>query len=129
MLEKSPTVALEVISASIKIIDEKFDGKHYAEWRKTNKMFLMVAEKEDHLTADPPEESIVRDKRLQEDIQLYGMIEKTLDKSIKHVLSHSEIVKDLWEYMKFVYSGKENLSRIYKVSQEFHHPEQKDNSL
>ena len=50
-------------------------------------MFLMGIEKEEHLIANPHDEFVVQDKWLWDDNQLYGMIEKTLTKLVKHVLS------------------------------------------
>jgi hypothetical protein len=45
------------------------------------------------------------------------------------LVNHCEFVKDLLDYLAFLYSGKGNISRIYDVSKEFYRLEKQDRSL
>ena len=92
---QKPTVLPKVISSSIRITNDKFDGKNYAEWRKAIHMFRTRVEKEDHLIDDPPTSRTAKDKWLREDNRLFGVINKTLDAFVRHVVSHRDTVKEL----------------------------------
>ena len=59
-----PVVLPKVISALVRITNDKFDGMHYAEWHKTTCMFLTGVEKKDHLTDESPTSRTAKDKWL-----------------------------------------------------------------
>ena len=45
------------------------------------------------------------------------------------LINHCEYAKELMEYLEFVYSGKENISRIFNVCRAFYRTEKQDWSL
>ena len=58
-------------------------------------MFLTGVEKDNRLTDEPSTSRTTKDKWLRKDNQLFGIINKTLDASIRHVVSHCDAVKEL----------------------------------
>ncbi|KAJ9565708.1 hypothetical protein OSB04_001674 [Centaurea solstitialis] len=81
-----------------------------------------------HLKSDPPTGKD-SDSWLQSDARLYLQIINTIEPSVSSLVSHCEYVKDLMEYLDFLYSGQSNISRIYTVCKSFHRGEQQDRSL
>ena len=45
------------------------------------------------------------------------------------LINHYEFVKELMDYLEFVYSGNVNISRIFDVCRAFYRPEKQDRSL
>ncbi|XP_057996481.1 uncharacterized protein LOC131175824 [Hevea brasiliensis] len=45
------------------------------------------------------------------------------------LINHCEYVKELMEYLEFLYSGKGNISRIYDVCKAFYRPEKQNKTL
>ena len=49
--------------------------------------------------------------------------------TIKYSPNHCEYVKELMEYLEFVYSGKGNISRMFDVCRAFYRTEKQDQFL
>ena len=88
-----------------------------------------------HLSQDPPMDDL-KDKWLEE--YPYGQssfpvvflqIHNFIDGKVLIIINHCEYVKELMKYLEFVYSGKENISRIFDVFRGFYRTEKQDRSL
>ena len=75
----------------------------------------------DLLTDDSKEQWLEDDARLQ--------IRNSIDGKVLTLINHCEFVKELMEYLEFVYSGKGNTSLIFDVCRAFYRIEKQDRSL
>ncbi|XP_075076753.1 uncharacterized protein LOC142163374 [Nicotiana tabacum] len=126
MTETKPTV--DVIPVMSKITENKFMGSNYMDWSKTIRLYLRSIDKENHLVDDPPKDE-TKSVWLKEDAKLFLQIKNSMHSEVNDLVSHCDYVKDLMDYLDFLYSGKGNLSRIYDVCQAFYHPSMQDRSL
>ncbi|RVW25707.1 Retrovirus-related Pol polyprotein from transposon RE1 [Vitis vinifera] len=60
---------------------------------------------------------------MQDDARLFLQMKNSINSDIVGLLSHCEFVKELMDYLDFLYSGKGNVSRMYDVWNAFHCPE------
>ena len=81
----------------------------------------------DHLTKDTP----VDDSKEQwmEDARLFIQIHNSIDSKVLGLVNHCEFVKELMDYLEFVFSGKWNVSRIFDVCKAFYRSKKQDQSL
>src|SRR5262249_18859100 len=66
---------------------------------------------------------------LRDDARLFLQIRNSIDGEVISLINHCEYVKELLDYLEFLYSGKGNISRIYEACKNFYRAEQQDNSL
>ncbi|RVW96782.1 Retrovirus-related Pol polyprotein from transposon RE1 [Vitis vinifera] len=66
---------------------------------------------------------------MQDDAWLFLQMKNSINSDIVGLLSHCEFVKELMDYLDFLYSGKGNVSRMYDVWNAFHCPEKGAKSL
>ncbi|GAV83563.1 UBN2_3 domain-containing protein, partial [Cephalotus follicularis] len=66
---------------------------------------------------------------LREDARIFGQLLNSMDNKIVDLVTHIDTVKDLWSYLSVLYSGHNNLSRIYDLSQQFYHVTRQERSL
>src|SRR5262249_47579164 len=66
---------------------------------------------------------------LRDDARLFLQIRNSIDSEVISLVNHCEFVKELMDYLEFLYSGKGNIVRIYEVCKSFYRAEQHDNSL
>ena len=66
---------------------------------------------------------------MEEDARLYLRICNSIDSEIINLINHCEFVKELMDYLEFLYSGKGNVSPIFEACKAFHRPEKHDKSL
>ncbi|KAJ9548762.1 hypothetical protein OSB04_021305 [Centaurea solstitialis] len=118
----------EMLPVGIRLTDNKLNGSNFFEWSKTIRIYLRSMGMASHLKSDPPTGKD-SDSWLQSDTRLYLQIINTIEPSVSSLVSHCEYVKDLMEYLDFLYSGQSNISRIYSVCKSFHRGEQQDRSL
>ncbi|GJY74948.1 hypothetical protein Tco_0479379 [Tanacetum coccineum] len=111
-----------------RITDTKLDGSNFFAWSKTVRIYLCSIGKASHLKDNPPTDE-TKDQWLQNDARLFLMIRNSIEPSVIPLLDHCEYVKELINYLDFLYSGQKNISRIYSVCKAFHHGEQQDLSL
>ena len=111
-----------------RITDIKLDGSNFFAWSKTVRIYLRSIGKASHLKDDPPTDG-TKDQWLQNDARLFLMIRNSIEPSVIPLLDHCEYVKELIDYLDFLYSGQKNISRIYSVCKAFHRGEQQDQSL
>nr|XP_016507431.1 PREDICTED: uncharacterized protein LOC107825109 [Nicotiana tabacum] len=126
MTKTKPTV--DVIPVMSKITENKFMGSNYMDWSKTIRLYLRSIDKENHLVDDPPKDE-TKSVWLKEDAKLFLQIKNSMHSEVNDLVSHCDYVKDLMDYLDFLYSGKGNLSRMYDVCQAFYHPSMQDRSL
>ena len=65
-------------------------------------------EKVDHLTDDPSE--VNRVTWLHDDAKLILPIRNSIESHVFSMVSHCETVKELMNYLAFLYSGKQNIT-------------------
>ena len=53
----------------------------------------------------------------------------SIDGEVLSLINHCEFIKDLMNYLEFLYFGKGNVSHIYEVCKAFYHAEKQDKSL
>ncbi|KAJ9541146.1 hypothetical protein OSB04_027652 [Centaurea solstitialis] len=116
------------IPATSRLIDNKLNGSNFFEWSKTVRLYIRGMGMASHLTSDPPSDSN-QDIWLQQDAQLFVQIINSIEPSVSSLVTHCEYVKELMDYLNFMFSGQSNISRIYNVCKSFHRGEQQDRSL
>ena len=81
-----------------------------------------------HLDEDPPTDDS-KERWLEDDARLFLQNHNSIDGKVLTLINHYEFVKELMDYLEFVYSGKGNISRIFDVCRAFYHSEKQDRSL
>ena len=66
---------------------------------------------------------------MQDDARLFLQIKNSINSDIVGLLSHCQFVKELMDYLDFLYSRKENVSWMHDVLNAFHCPENGAKSL
>ena len=82
----------------------------------------------DHLTKDPPTDDS-KEQWMEEDARLFIQIRNSIDSKVLGLVNHCKFVKELMDYLEFVFSGKGNVSRIFDVCKTFYQSEKQDQSL
>ena len=81
-----------------------------------------------HLTKDPPTDDS-KEQWMEEDARLFIQIRNSIDNKVLSLVNHCEFVKELMDYLEFVFSGKGNVSRIFDVCKAFYRSKKQDQSL
>ncbi|KAK2980964.1 hypothetical protein RJ640_018048 [Escallonia rubra] len=118
----------EMVPVLSKIAENKLNGTNYLDWSKTIRIYMRSIDKDDHLSSDPPTDDTKR-LWLREDARLILQIRNSIDSEILGLINHCEFVKELMDYLEFLYSGKGNISRIYDVCRAFYRPEKETKTL
>ncbi|KAK2968669.1 hypothetical protein RJ640_004028 [Escallonia rubra] len=118
----------EMVPVLSKIAENKLNGTNYLDWSKTVRIYMRSIDKDDHLSSDPPTDDTKR-LWLREDARLILQIRNSIDSEILGLINHCEFVKELMDYLEFLYSGKGNISRIYDVCRAFYRPEKETKTL
>ena len=66
---------------------------------------------------------------MEEDARLFIQIRNSIDSKVLGFVNHREFVKELMNYLEFVFSRKGNVSRIFDVCKTFYQSEKQDQSL
>ena len=123
--DKKPVSALEVVPMMSKITEDKLTGLNYSDWSKTIRLYLRSIRMTSYLDKDPPTDDS-KDLWLEDDARLFLQIRNSIDGKVLTLINHCEYVKELMEYLEFVYFGKENISRIFDVCRAFYRNEKQD---
>jgi len=123
------TVISDVVPMTTKITEHKLNNTNYLNWSKTVRVYFRSIDKDDHLVDDPPSDAAAKKAWLRDDARIFLQIRNSIDTEVIGLVNHCEFVKDLLDYLAFLYSGKGNISRIYDVCKEFYRPEKQDRSL
>ena len=126
--EKKRTPKLEVVPMMSKITKDKLTGLNYLEWSKTIRIYVRRVRIGRHLTKDPPTDDS-KEQWMEEDACLFIQIRNSIDSKVLGLVNHCEFVKELMDYLEFVFSGKGNVSRIFDVCKAFYRLEKQDQSL
>ena len=81
-----------------------------------------------HLTKDPPTDDS-KEQWMEEDARLFIKIRNSIDSKVPSLINHCEFVKELMDYLEFVFSGMGNVSCIFDVCKAFYQSEKQDQSL
>ena len=126
MTEKS---IIDMVPVMSKITEHKLNGSdNYFDWSKTIRLYLRSIGKDDHLTKDSSEDDS-KQTWLREDARLFLQIRNSINSEVLGLINHCEYVKELMDYLDFLYSGKGNVSRIFDVCKAFYRAEKQDRSL
>ncbi|CAA0822624.1 Unknown protein [Striga hermonthica] len=112
-----------------KITDVKLNGSNFLGWSKTIIVHLHSIDKDDQLDSCPPTGDVKDDTNrawLRDDAKLLFQIRNSIEPDILSLVNHCEFVKELMDYLTFLYSGRTNISRVYSVCKSFHRGEQHD---
>ena len=101
-----------------KIIEDKLTCPNYSDWSKTIRLYLRSIRTTNHLSKDPPTDDS-KDRWLEDDARLSLQICNSIDNKVLTLINQCENVKELMEYLEFVYSGEGNISRIFDVCRAF----------
>ena len=125
---KKPVSMPKVVPMMSKITKDKLTGPNYLDWSKTVCLYLRSIRIASHLTEEPPTDDS-KDRWLEDDACLFLQICNFIDSKVLTLINHCEFVKELTDYLKFVYSGKGNISRNFDLCQAFYRSEKQDQSL
>ena len=126
--DKKPVSAPKVVPMMSKITKDKLTGPNYLDWSKTIRLYLRSICMVSHLDKDPPTDDS-KDQWLEDDVCLFLQIRNFIKGKVLTLINHCEYVKELMEYLEFVYSGKGNISRIFDICRVFYRTEKQDRSL
>lgn len=101
------TVISDVIPTTSKITDHKLNGKNFLDWSKTVRIYLRSIDKDDHLTDEPPAVGDEKKAWLRKDAKIFLQIRNSIDNEIIGLINHCEFIKDLMDYLAFLYSVRE----------------------
>ena len=108
-------VVSNVIPLASKITEHKLNGSNYYNWHQTILFYLRSTDMDDHMTEDPPEDVKKKKDWFREDARLYLQIKNSIESDIIGLVDHCEFVKELLEFLDFLYSGKEQVHRMLEV--------------
>ena len=117
--ETRSVIVTDVIPVMSKIREHKLIRSNFIDWSKTVQVYLRSIEKNNHLIDDPPTNSI-KQAWLRDDARLFLQIRNSIDNEVLVLINHCEFVKELMDYLDFLYSGKGNSSKIYEVCKSFY---------
>ena len=72
-----------------------------------------------HLNKNPQIDDS-KEQWMEEDARLYLQIRNSIDSKVIKLINHCEFVKELMDYLKFLYSRKGNVSQIFEMCKAFH---------
>ena len=98
-----PVSVAEVVLMMSKIIEDKPTGRNYLDWSKTILLYLRSIRMTSHLDKDPPTDNS-KVRWLEDDAHLFLQIRNSIDSKSLTLINHCEYVKELMDYLKFVYS-------------------------
>ena len=81
-----------------------------------------------HLDKDPPTNDS-KELWMEDDAHLFLQICNSINSEVIGLTNHCEFVKELMDYLEFLYSRKGNVSRIFEVCKAFHRPKKQGKSL
>ncbi|XP_074326739.1 uncharacterized protein LOC141664683 [Apium graveolens] len=111
------TTVTEVLYSSNKLTEKKLEGvNNYPQWKKIVKLALVSRDQEDYLTTKKEKADSVWEVA---DAQILYQLLNSMEGHIVDLDTHVDTVKELWDYLEVLYSGQNNMVRIFEVSQEF----------
>ncbi|XP_056159617.1 uncharacterized protein LOC115679796 [Syzygium oleosum] len=128
MADKNKGVLTEVVSTSSnRLTEEKLAGiTNFQHWKRIVVIVLTGREQNHHLTGARTAADTKWDTM---DARILGQMWNSMESHVAALVTHATTVKDLWDYLNVLYSGENNLSRIYEISQDFFRADRKNRSL
>ena len=126
--DKKPVSAPKVVPMMSKIKEDKLTGPNYSDLSKTIHLYLKSICMATHLNKDPSTNDS-KERWLEDDARLFLQIRNSIDGKVLTLINHCEFVKELMEYLEFVYSSKGNISSMFDVCRAFYRTEKHDRSL
>ena len=123
--EKKPTLKPEVVPMMSKITEDNLTGPNYLEWSKTIRIYVRSVCMGGHLTNDLSADDS-KEQWMEEDARLFIQINNSIDNKVLGLVNHREFVKELMDYLEFVFSGKGNVSPIFDVCKAFYRLKKQD---
>ena len=128
MVEQKIVVVSDMVPMVSKIMEHKLNSTNYLDWSQTIELYLLSISMDNHLNDDPPtNESKL--SWMRDDARLFLQIRNSIDSEVVGLITHCRTVKELMNYLAFLYSGKGNISRIYDVCKAFYRADKDDRSL
>ena len=81
-----------------------------------------------HLAKDSPTDDS-KERWMEKDVRLFLQIYNSIDSKVLGLINHYEFVKELMNYLEFLFIGKGNVSLIFDVCKAFYQLEKKDQYL
>ena len=122
-LENKKLVSVpEVVPIMSKIVEDKLTGPNYSDWSKTIHLYLRSIRVASRFDKDPSIDDS-KERWMEDDACFFLQIRNSIDDKVLTLINHYEFVKDLMEYLEFVYSEKVNIPRIFNVCSAFYRTE------
>lgn len=74
---------------------------------------------DDHLTKDPSTDD-AKQAWMRNDTRLFLKIWNSIHNEVISLINHCEFIKELMDYLEFLYSGKKNITCIYEICKAFY---------
>ena len=103
------SLVLEVVLMMSKIKEHKLNGLNYLEWSKIVCFYVRSICMTPHLTKDPPTDDS-KEQWMEEDARIYLQICNSIYSEVIGLYNHYEFVKEIIDYLEFLYYGKGNVS-------------------
>ena len=123
--DKKHVLTPEVVPMMSKIMEDKLTGPNYFDWSKMIQLYLKSIRMASHLTKDPLTDDSKK-QWLEDDARLFLQIRNSIDSKVLGFINHCVFVKELMDYLEFVFFGKGNVSRIFDVCKAFYRSEKHD---
>ena len=109
--DQKPALVLEVVSMMSKITKHKLNGLNYLDWSKTIPLYVRSIHMAAYLTKDPPTDDS-KEPWMEEDARIYLQIRNSIDSEVIGLINHCKFVKELMDYLEFLYSRKGNVEYL-----------------
>ena len=126
--DKKPISTPEVVPMMSKITDDKLIVLNFSYWSKAIRLYLRSIHLASHLSKDPPTDDL-KDRWLEDNARIFLQIHNSIDGKILTLINHCEYVKELMQYLEFVYFDKGNISCMFDVCGALYRVEKQDRSL
>ncbi|XP_019153533.1 PREDICTED: uncharacterized protein LOC109150012 [Ipomoea nil] len=112
MVGNTSVVVTDIVPVNSKITDCKLNDSNYLEWIHVIKLYLTSLDKSDHLSKPLADQDATW---VRDDARLFLQICNSIDEGIVGFISHCASIKELMEYLEYLYAGKGNITRVYDV--------------
>ena len=107
--DKKPALVAKVVPVLSRSTEHKLNVLNYLEWSKTICIYVRSIHMAAHLNKNPPTDDS-KEQWIEEDAYLYLQIRNSIDNEVISLIKQCEFVKELMDYLEFLYSGKGNVS-------------------
>ena len=117
--DQKPVSAPEVVPMMSKITEDKITDPNYLDWSKTIYLYLRSIRMTSHHDKNSPTDDS-QERWLEDDARLFLHIHNSIDGKVFTLSNHCEHVKELINYLEFVYSSKGNICCLFDVCRVFY---------